>query len=615
MTDALPIDALDHPDHPAPQADAPAGGEGASSPSIVPDHAPDHAGGAGGSGAGGAAGGDVERRGGRRRRRRRRGGGSGGGTPGGAGGGAEGTARGEPGEPWPRVTPEEDRDDAEERLGRRREGAAGEGPGEAVEGLDAEAAADIFHEASTFEQMPLRSSVLRGLHAMDFRRPTRIQAELIPAVLSGRDVLGQAKTGTGKTAAFAIPLLQRVDRDGPMQALVLCPTRELAMQITREINELGRYTRLRAVAVIGGERISQQAEQLRRGAQIVVSTPGRLLDMHERGLIRLDAVRFAVLDEVDRMLDIGFRDDIRRILGMCPPPGQRQTIFVSATIPPEVEKLARSQSRDPQKIVAVTAGALTTSLVRQFYLPVNPWDRRRLLLHMLTHEEPALTVVFCRTKRGVDEVCEFLKRHGIDAHAIHGDMYQSKRNKVIERLHAGDLSVLVASDLASRGLDVDGITHVINYDMPEDPEVYVHRIGRTARIGREGVAWSFVMPDQGELLTNVEMLINMEIPKLEYPDFKPSEPPQGRRDPGAPAPAPRPVNRYVASIAPPIPAPQAVDPGRFPGGIVPSRLPPKRMFGKVKTSASLKDLSLHTTLPPTPTPPHGGTAPEAGRAG
>ncbi len=511
------------------------------------------------------------------------------------------------------MSPADDTDDADERLRRLRESAGVAVSEEAVAGLDAEASADIFHEDSTFALMPLRSSVLRGLSAMDFKRPTRIQADLIPAVLSGRDVLGQAKTGTGKTAAFAIPLLQRVDRDGPMQALVLCPTRELAMQITREVNELGRYTRLRAVAVIGGERISQQAEQLRRGAQIVISTPGRLLDMHERGIIRLDAVRFAVLDEVDRMLDIGFRDDIRRILGMCPPPGQRQTIFVSATISADVEKLARSQSRDAQKIVAVTAGALTTSLVRQFYLPVNPWDRRRLLLHMLTHEEPALTVVFCRTKRGVDEVCEFLKRHGIDAHAMHGDMYQSKRNKVIERLHAGDLSVLVASDLASRGLDVDGITHVINYDMPEDPEVYVHRIGRTARIGREGVAWSFVMPDQGELLTNVEILINMEIPKLEYPDFKPNDPPSGRRDPGAPPAVQRPVNRYAATMAPPIPAAQTVDAGRFPGGIVPSKLPPKRMFGKVKTNVSPKD---HP--PPSATgttPPAAGAGPEAGRAG
>ncbi|MFN5957176.1 MAG: DEAD/DEAH box helicase, partial [Planctomyces sp.] len=265
-----------------------------------------------------------------------------------------------------------------------------------------------------------------------------------------------------------------------------------ALQVAREINELGRHTPIRAVAVIGGQRINEQLKSLSMGSQIIVSTPGRLMDMVERGHVTLNNVKFAVLDEVDRMLDIGFRDDIRKILGKCPPPGQRQSIFVSATLPPDVEKLARSQSLDAEKVVAVTSGALTTSLVRQFYLPVQPWDRRKLLLHLLTHEEPALTVVFCRTKRTVDELARYLHDKGIDVHAMHGDMYQTKRNKVIERLHAGTLGVLVASDLASRGLDVDGITHVVNYDLPEDPEVYVHRIGRTARIGRDGVAWSFV---------------------------------------------------------------------------------------------------------------------------
>jgi ATP-dependent RNA helicase DeaD len=450
----------------------------------------------------------------------------------------------------------------------------------------AAAAADVFDQSTTFADLGLRDSVLKGLEELGFIHPTRIQAQLIPPIMSGKDVLGQAKTGTGKTAAFALPLLHMCDGNTPQQAVVLSPTRELAQQIAREINELAIHTPVKAVAVIGGERINDQARKIKDGAHILVSTPGRLLDMQGRGMVRLDQVRFAVLDEVDRMLDIGFRDDIRRILSMCPPPGERQTIFVSATIPTDVEKLARSQSKDAQKVVAVTAGALTTSLVRQFYMPVKPWDRRRLLVHLLTHEESGLTVVFCRTKRTVDELTRYLNDHNIDAHAMHGDMYQSKRNKVIERLHAGDLSVLVASDLASRGLDVDGISHVINYDLPDDPEVYVHRIGRTARIGREGVAWSFVLPDQGELLTDIERLINMEIPLKEYGDFKPSSPPSGSRweleTKPRQAPPAKAVPERAAAFSKPAQSPsrEQVLAQKFPGGIVPSKAPQKKLFGR-----------------------------------
>ncbi|MBA4039376.1 MAG: ATP-dependent helicase [Planctomyces sp.] len=457
-------------------------------------------------------------------------------------------------------------------------------------------ALEIFELDKPFATMGLSDGVTAGLTDMGFVHPTRIQAMLIPPVLAGRDVIGQAKTGTGKTAAFGIPILSRAHKGTPFQALVLVPTRELCIQVAHELEDMARHTGLVVTPVFGGERIDQQVARLRRGAEIVVSTPGRLMDMVGRGHLHLNNVRYAVLDEVDRMLDIGFRDDIRQILGQCPPPGQRQTVFVSATISSDVERLARSHSKDAEKVVAVTKGALTTALVRQHYLPVEPWDKRRLLAHLLTHEDPALTVIFCRTKRTVDELARYLaERHQIDAHAIHGDMYQSKRNKVIERLHKGDLSVLVASDLAARGLDVEGISHVINYDMPEDPEVYVHRIGRTARIGREGVAWSLVTPEQGDLLTQIERLINQEIPKLDYDDFKPTPPPHGRES------APRnrgqgtvavegvagaAAARLAASAAPPIPAPSKASPtehGKFPGGLVPTKLPPKRMFGKIKS--------------------------------
>ncbi|MCW5765582.1 MAG: DEAD/DEAH box helicase [Phycisphaeraceae bacterium] len=477
----------------------------------------------------------------------------------------------------------------------------------------APAKGDLYDDSVlNFEQLGLRSSVLKGVKEAGFERPTKIQAMLIPPIMAGKDMLGQAKTGSGKTAAFALPLLHALDKDAQFQALVLVPTRELCVQVAREVNELGKHTPIKAAAVYGGERINQQVETIKRGAHIVVSTPGRLMDMMERGYVHLRAIKHVVLDEVDRMLDIGFREDIRRILKQCP--SERQTVFVSATLPEEVERLARGYSKNPERVIAIAKGAMTTAAVRQFYLAVQPWDRRRLLLHLLTHEEPALTVVFCRTKRTVDELAEFLVRHKIDAHPMHGDMYQSKRNKVIEKLHKGDLSVLVASDLAARGLDVDGITHVINYDIPEDAEVYVHRIGRTARIGREGVAWTFVMPDQGELLTNVENLINAEVPKLDYPDFKPSPPPPGRvaLQPGGPVSEAKAnqFNRYAFSATPPLPvvaketAKAAADP-RFPGGVVPSKLPPKRMFGKVKTAHGMKqaiDATLKTDPPPPPKP-------------
>ncbi|MGD9691001.1 MAG: DEAD/DEAH box helicase [Phycisphaerales bacterium] len=478
---------------------------------------------------------------------------------------------------------------------------------------------EVFDASLTFESMGLRSSVLKGLTDAGFKRPTKIQALLIPSMLAGRDVLGQARTGTGKTAAFGLPLLHMCTRETPFQALVLVPTRELCLQVADDINTLGRNTPIVACAVFGGQRIKTQVDQLVRNPQIIVSTPGRLMDMVERRHLHLRNVRFAILDEVDRMLDIGFREDIRRILKMCPQPGPaesggRQSVFVSATLPAEVERLARSHMRDPEKLIAVYTGALTNSTVRQFYLSVQPWDKRRLLLHLLTHEEPALTVVFCRTKRTVDETAKFLVGKGIDAHAMHGDMYQAKRNKVIEKLHKGDLSVLVASDLASRGLDVDGITHVINYDLPEDPEVYVHRIGRTARVGRDGVAWAFVTPEQGELLTSVEHLINAEIPKLDYPDFKPGPVPAGvaarmqEQNRAAQAPI---FNRYAATVAPPIPAAssaQKVDASKFPGGIVPSKMPPKRMFGRVRSTESLK-AQIQETMKSSGAPPAGPASP------
>lgn len=461
---------------------------------------------------------------------------------------------------------------------------------------------EIFAQKITFRDLGIRNTVLRGVEAAGFKHPTAIQAKLIPPILAGRDVIGQAKTGTGKTAAFGLPMYNHLKWGTEFQSLILAPTRELAIQIAAELTELGKYTPINVAAIYGGQAVAAQASKLRRNPEVIVGTPGRIMDMVERRLIHFRNVKYAVLDEVDRMLDIGFREDIRRILDQTP--RNKQTVFVSATLSPEIERLARTFMHEPEKVVAVS-GSLTVSLVKQFYCPVQPWDKRRLLRHLLTHEEPAVTVVFCRLKRTCDELVESLRRHGMEALAIHGDLPQSKRNAVMEKLRSGTLSVLVASDLASRGIDVEGITHVINYDLPEDAELYVHRIGRTARAGRGGTAWSFVTPDQGDLLTQIEGLINAEIPKLEYPDFEPGPVPdwvtrerQTKERSNA-----QKVNRLAASVPtlpiaaanpanPHQPPTQgsahpttavAVDPSKFPGGIVPTRLPPRRMMGRVRT--------------------------------
>jgi ATP-dependent RNA helicase DeaD len=307
------------------------------------------------------------------------------------------------------------------------------------------------------------------------------------------------------------------------------------------------------------------------------------MDMHGRGHLPYDRVKVAILDEVDRMLDIGFRDDIRRILGTMKHP--HQTLFVSATISPEIEKLAHQYLRNPERLVLTASKSLTVSQVNQSYISVQRWDKNRLLVHLLTHEDPALTLVFCRMKQTVDALTEYLTRHKIDAHAIHGDMYQGKRNRIMDKFRAGDLSVLVASDLAARGLDVDNITHVINYDLPEDPEIYVHRIGRTARAGKNGIAWSFVTPDQGDLLTAIEMLTNVEVPRKDFPDFTPGPVPadvaaQRERDAQRREAVRTEQNRLVT------PPPALVgdhDAAKFPGGLVPSALPAKRLGGKLRT--------------------------------
>ncbi len=308
------------------------------------------------------------------------------------------------------------------------------------------------------------------------------------------------------------------------------------------------------------------------------------MDLHQRGHLPYNQIKIAVLDEVDRMLDIGFRDDIRKILGGLRQ--KHQTIFVSATISDEINRLSKKYMKDAKLLdVTSSSGSLTVAQVSQEYLPVEPWDKQRLLYHLLSHEEVAMTLIFCKTKATVDKLTRFLTKKDVDAAAIHGDLQQSKRNSVMQQLRDGKLSVLIASDLASRGIDVDNITHVINYDVPEDPEIYVHRIGRTARAGRGGIAWMFVTPEQGPLLTQIEALTNVEITIKEYPDFKPGPEPRvvkERRE--------KEKQRIEASregksrTKVDIPSEQeGKDDKSFPGGVVPKGLPNKRMGGRVRT--------------------------------
>jgi len=452
---------------------------------------------------------------------------------------------------------------------------------------------ETFDLTKSFRDLGLKDALLEGVEKRGFKHPTHIQASLIPAALSGRDVLGQAKTGSGKTAAFGLPLLQMLKPDEAFSALILVPTRELAVQVAEELRELGSFAKVGVVAVYGGQPIRKQLAKLDppkgpggapgQKPAIIVGTPGRVMDLHDRRLLPYENIRFAILDEVDRMLDIGFRDDIRKILqALRKGP---QTIFVSATISPEIERLARSYMKDPEKIVSV-AKSLTVSQVNQTYLSVEHWDKRRLLLHLLKHEQPALTLVFCRMKRTVDEVTKYLSEKGIDAFAMHGDMYQTKRDKVMEMLRSGGLRVLVASDLASRGLDVDDISHVINYDLPEDPEIYVHRIGRTARAGRDGIAWALVCPDQGQLLSNIEQLANVEIPRKDYPDFQPGPIPQEvlhRRAAEDKRRGEQAVQRNRFMPPPPEDLAKQVNTAAFPDGMVPIAMPDKRLGGRIRT--------------------------------
>ncbi len=372
-----------------------------------------------------------------------------------------------------------------------------------------------------FAEIGIDTPLLKALAKVNYVEPSDIQRALIPAALEGRDILGQARTGTGKTAAFSLPILQQLDPKGALQALCLAPTRELAVQVAGEVSRLAEFTGLHIVPIYGGAKMATQEHQLGRKPHFVVGTPGRVMDFMRRGVLNIANLRFVVLDEVDRMLDIGFRDDIKAILGRVTAP--HQTILVSATLDDEIKRLAMRYMNDPLE-VNVSKDRITVDEIDQSYVTVDSPDKFRVLRLLLEQENPPICIVFCNTKAMVRKLAQKLHEIGINASAIEGDLEQRKRERVMAQFRKHQIRVLVATDLAARGIDVSEVSHIINYDLPPDPEVYVHRIGRTARMGARGVAISLVPRDEGKELTNVEMLTNKLIPERRVPGFTPRAP-------------------------------------------------------------------------------------------
>ncbi|WP_339277272.1 DEAD/DEAH box helicase [Paenibacillus sp. FSL W8-0426] len=368
---------------------------------------------------------------------------------------------------------------------------------------------------TNFSEFNLEPLVLQAITELGFEEATPIQAKSIPVALTGRDLIGQAQTGTGKTAAFGIPLISKISKnDEKIRALIMAPTRELAIQVAEEIEKLTRFKGLRSLPIYGGQDIVRQIRALKRKPQIIIGTPGRLLDHINRKTIKLEDVQTVVLDEADEMLDMGFMEDIQSILKQVP--DDRQTMLFSATMPPNIQKLAQQFLNNPEH-VSVIPKQVSAPLIDQAYIEVPERQKFEALSRLLDMESPELAIVFGRTKRRVDELAEALQKRGYSADGLHGDLSQNQRDTVMRKFRDGSIDVLVATDVAARGLDVSGVTHVVNFDLPQDPESYVHRIGRTGRAGKEGAAWSFVTPREIDHLHFIERVTRHRIPRKPLP--------------------------------------------------------------------------------------------------
>ena len=401
----------------------------------------------------------------------------------------------------------------------------------------------------SFETLGLIEPILKAVRKEGYTTPTPIQAQAIPPLLERRDLLGCAQTGTGKTAAFAIPILQHLSGEAPSQgprrirALVLSPTRELAVQIGASFSAYGAFLRLKNAVVVGGVSQNTQKQALTAGVDILVATPGRLIDFINQGCVDLHAVRFLVLDEADQMLDMGFIRDVERIIAQLP--GARQTMLFSATMPPEIAKLADKVLKNPAK-VAVTPVASTVDTIGQSVYFVNKSNKTKLLIHLLSDRAIVSALVFSRTKHGANKIAKELDKAGVTCDVIHSNKAQSARQLALGRFKSRQSRVLVATDIVARGIDIDELSHVVNYDLPEVPEAYVHRIGRTGRAGLGGTAISFCTEDEKKLLRDIEKLIAKKIPVVQthpfplVPEQPPANAPAPRQGPGRSRPAGQP---------------------------------------------------------------------------
>jgi ATP-dependent RNA helicase DeaD len=380
---------------------------------------------------------------------------------------------------------------------------------------------------SGFKDLGLAPEIQQVLDELGYQEPTPIQEKAIPELLAGHDVIGQAQTGTGKTAAFGLPLLQYVDPAvDEVQAVVLTPTRELCIQVTQALRAYAEHVDVEIVAVFGGAPIKSQQAQLRAGAHVVVATVGRMMDLMSRRSLVLTAARYIVLDEADEMLDLGFIEDVEKILRMCP--SGRQTALFSATMPPPVKRLAESYMYDPSTI-KITPKKLTVDAIAQAFIEVPANEKASRLVELLKTEEPEQAIIFCRTKIGASKLEKTLKDKGLDVKALHGDMSQGSRDGVMISFKDHRVRLLVATDIAARGLDIEHVTHVINYDVPASSEVYVHRIGRTGRVGRTGRAITFVTPAQRDEIDRIERDVKTTIGEWESPEERMEHAPRPRR--------------------------------------------------------------------------------------